>query len=393
MTQKVIDIRHPSFSKKEKDFTPRKKRRWLSVLLLVFLLVLAGSYFKVYRVDVKVWPVMEDFQFSEVVEVYAFEDSEIAVQHFDETVEGERNFEVLGKSLVEVKTEGVVNVCQEYSDAVQPIREGTRFVCEKGKLFIGNEAFTIPGRSYDGGDVVPGCVEVSVTAAETGEEYNISSSSRFSLPGLQGTALYGSFYGESFSITKEGKSEEVPYLTSEEIAKAEEILLDELFEKGKTILKNRLRDDFMIDDRGQYNKVVIERSLPTEGEKDSFSVAMKVRIEVIAVKEDTATEFLKNSLPKGFAWHEKNVNYEFMRANFEDKSGEMEISLEAQIYKDMDINSLKRSLVGVSFTEAVEELESREEIKKVSLRFYPLGPSFVPRSTKRISVELLFDKD
>ena len=392
MAQKVIDIRHPS-SRREEDNTPLKKRKWGLPLLLIVLLIFSGIYFKLYRVDVEIWPTTEDFYFSEVVGVHAFSNNEIAVQAFEETVEGGRDFEVLGRSLVEEKTEGVISVCQDYSDAVQPIREGTRFVCEKGKLFIGKDAFTIPGRKHEDGKTVSGCVDVAVIAAEAGEDYNIPSNSKFSLPGLQGTALYGRFFGESFTITKEGKSDEVAFLTSEEISKAEDILLNELFERGKISLMDRLSDQFMMDSRAQYNRVIIERSSPTEGEKSSFRIDMKVEVEVIAVNSNSAREFLKSSLPEGYTWYNESIDYDFLRANFAEKTGEMEISLDTQVYKEMDIEKLKRDIAGVSFSEVVDELEGRDEIEKVSLKFYPIGPSFVPRSTKRINIELLFDKN
>ncbi len=390
MAQKIIDIRHPHTKKEEKETSPRKKK-WFLPLLLVAVVIFFGWYFKSYHVEVRIWPDTEQFTFSDIVDVHAFSEKDIAVQAFEETVKGKDDFEVLGTSLVEQKTKGVISVCQDYGDSGQPIREGTRFVSEKGKTFLGDEAFTVPGRTYEGGEVVPGCVDVPVTAAESGEDYNVSSSTKFSLPGLQGTALYGRFSGESFTITREGKKEEVSYLTSEEISKGEEILLDKLFEKGKENLRQRLEADFLLDNRGQYNYRVIERSVPSEGEKSSFEVEMEIRVEVIALRAGSMEEFLQGSLPEGFVWHEKSFNYDFLRSNFEEKSGEVEVSLDAQIYRDIDIEKIKRDIAGLKFSEALDLLE--EEVSNVSLYFRPLGPSSVPNNVDRIEVELLFDKN
>ncbi len=397
MTEKMNDIRFPSV--KEEKPIPRKKRSKKWILFPILFLVLASSYlyFRSYQVEIKISPVTEKFTETRTVSIHASsEESDLVAEVFEETIQGSREFIVMGRSVVERKTRGTINVCQDHSDLVQSLVANTRFVSTEGKLFFAEERITIPGRSYREGRVVPGCATVNVVAAEAGEDYNISSSSKFSLPALQGTALYGRFSGDSFSITEEGRREEVPYITADEIRRAEIILLDELFEKGMNSLKGRLSGEFLLDNTGQYNRWVVERSVPREGEeRESFQIEMKIKMEVIAVNLDSVTLFSKNLVPEGYVWHEesKKIEYDFPRANFEEKSGEMDITLDANIYQEIDKVSLKRRLSGMSFNEAVYELKRMPEISDVSIRFYPFGPSSIVSNPDRILIELTFDKN
>jgi len=385
----MIDIKPPSFNKRKKESESKKssKSRWLLVALLLVFLALSGAYFKYYRVHVEVWPATESF--STTKEIVIGED-DFPSDIFKEVVEGKDDFLVKGKKKVEVKAEGVLTVCQNMSYDPVPIREGTRFVSEDGKLFNGKEAFTIPGRTEN----EPGCTEVEVIAAEPGEDYNLSSSASFSLPGIS-PDLRANYFAESLQIETEGRKDEVLYLDSDEISEAEDILSEKLFEKGKTVLRKKYGDDFLVDGTGQYNSYVLERSLPQEGEKEEFKIEMKLEVEIMTTKKEKLDTFFLEMLPEGHVFYDESseMSYSFSRTNFETGSGEMNVQKSAQTYEDMRVNDLKRDVAGMSFEEARYKLESRDSISEARFRFYPFGLSFVPGNVGRIDLELMFDKN
>ncbi len=400
MAEKMNDITFPSQSKEKQENVVEKKRinkKWILIPCLFLIAFCGYLYFRAYRVEVKVWPITENFSESKTLIVRALDkESDLIVEVFEEIIEGSREFVVVGRSVIENKTKGIINVCQEHSDLPQSLVANTRFVSTDGKLFLAESRITVPGRRYEGGKIVPGCTVVSVVAAEAGEEYNIASSSKFSLPALQGTALYGRFFGDSFSITKEGMRKEVPSISADEIIRAEGILLDELFEKGIESLKERFSDRFTLDSRGQYSRWVIERSAPREGDQtDVFQMEMKIRIEVIAVSLESIESFAKKLLPEGYEWYEKSksMHYDFPRTNFEEKSAEMDITVTALMYEEINIESLKRELSGMSFDNALYKLKRMEGISDASLKFLPFGPSVVVNNERRVDIELMFDKN
>ncbi len=391
MAQKMTDIRIPSLDKKIESLSMEKRsyKKWFLFIFVVILAVCGYFYFDSYRVEVVIWPAAEDF--SEVKTVSAGEEGGLRTELFKESVSGQREFTVLGRSVVETKTKGTISVCQEYSDNSQPLIANTRFVSTEGKLFISEDRITVPGRSYEEGKVIPGCVTAPVVAAEAGEDYNISATSKFSLPALHGTALYGRFYGDSFSITQEGSVKEVPVIDEEELSRAERILSEELLEEGKDKLKHRLKESFVTDSGGQYSWSVVERSLPEKrvGE-EKFDVEMTIEVEVIAVDKRDFNALLLSFLPEGYIWHEENkkVEYDFPRANFNQKSGEMVVSLDAVIYKEISVKDIKEEIAGTGFDEARRVIREMPNISDVSLRFLPFGPSLVPNNTERIKVDL-----
>ncbi len=399
MSERVIDIIPPSKKRDEEVVVQKKKKskKWVLVLFMIVLLSFSFLYVRSYRVEVKIYPHTEQFTDSKTIFVHVDgEYEEVTVDVFEEIIEGQREFIVKGRALIEEKARGLINVCQEYSDTSQSLVAGTRFVSGDGKLFISPDRILIPGRSYQDDRIVPGCVSVEVVAAEAGEEYNISSSSRFSLPALQGTAAYSRFFGESFTITQDGLLKEVSSITSEEIMNAEDILLEELFEKSKIKLKDRLNDNYLLENREQYRITIIERSNPREGEQaDSFIMDMKIRVEVIAVDVESIDNFAKNMLPENYTWQEssKKIDYEFSRINFEDKNGEVDITLTSQIHEKIDIPEIKRNIASTDFTSATRYIKSISGVKETEIDFYPFGPSKIPNNTARIRTELMFDKN
>jgi len=92
---------------------------------------------------------------------------------------------------------GRVLLYNTYSTAAYKLVKGTRLATPDGHIYKIDAAASIPGytKTKDG-TVTPGSVEVSVTAALSGEGENIAQSD-FTVPGLAGTAQAAKIYGRT----------------------------------------------------------------------------------------------------------------------------------------------------------------------------------------------------
>jgi len=105
-----------------------------------------------------------------------------------------RNVSAQGESMVEERAMGNITIYNEYSQTPQRLIKRTRFESSSGKIYRISNAVEVPGKSTDG---TPGSVEVSVTAEEPGESYNISGPETFSIPGFEGAPQEGLVYAKS----------------------------------------------------------------------------------------------------------------------------------------------------------------------------------------------------
>ncbi len=83
----------------------------------------------------------------------------------------------------------------------QTLVQNTRFQTEEGLIFRIAEEVLVPGSSQDDdGETTPGTIRVEVRADNPGEEYNISSETRLTIPGFaenNQTELFNSVYATS----------------------------------------------------------------------------------------------------------------------------------------------------------------------------------------------------
>ncbi len=98
---------------------------------------------------------------------------------------------------------GSVILYNNYSSVAQKLVKGSQLQTPKGLIFKTNASVTIPGRSTARGTTTPGQVLVAITAAKSGQEYNVGLTD-FTILGFKGTAKYKAFYGRGKTPIKGG---------------------------------------------------------------------------------------------------------------------------------------------------------------------------------------------
>lgn len=402
------EISFPRSEKREEKIRPvrKKKRFFLKSLVFCFvllILVIISGFFLFSKVEVEIWPETEILNLEENlvidlnVEIPVFDEKIIPARVFSNEKSASQEFFASGKILKEEKATGVIRVYNAYSTSSRTLVP-SRFVSADGKLFWSVKKIVIPGARYEKGKLVPGEIDVEVQAAEPGEDYNIGPST-FALPALAGSSLYTTIYGRSFSDMSGGFIGEASQISQEDIEGAEIALTEELKKQSREFFKTTVSKDFVLLDE-TISQEIIEASSSLEAgtEAESFVFQVKIKSEGIGFKRSDLENFAKSrinlNMPEGTILQEESLEINhFLLEQEIDEEGKIVLSLEikAKVYSDIDLDKLKKALLGKSLKEARIFLENLPGVSKVELKSWPFLKSKIPEDMEEIEVRLMLD--
>lgn len=384
----------------------KKKGFFLKSLVFCFvllILVIISGFFLFSKVEVEIWPEIEILNLEENlvidlnVEIPVFDEKIIPGRVFSNEKSASQEFFASSKVLKEEKATGVIRVYNAHSTSSRTLVP-SRFVSADGKLFWSVKKIVIPGARYEKGKLVPGEIDVEVEAAEPGEDYNIGPST-FALPALAGSSLYTTIYGRSFSDMSNGFIGEASQISQEDIEKAEIALTEELKKQSREFFKTTVPKDFVLLDE-TISQEIIEASSSLEAgtEAESFVFQVKIKSEGIGFKRSDLENFAKSrinlNMSEGAILQEESleINYSFLEEKI-DEEGKIVLSLEikAKVYSDIDLDKLKKALLGKSIKEARIFLENLPGVIKVELKSWPFLKSKIPEDMQEIEVRLMLD--
>lgn len=398
MPKKFFDIIPPeevnSFRKEKiekiEPIVKKKKYFLKSLFFLVSILVLLGliGSFFFSNIKVEIWPKVDVLTFEEAFTV--------SIEILEDQRSGSQEFSASGKSQVEQKAKGIIRVYNAYSASSRTLIP-SRFVSSDGKLFWSIKKITIPGVRYEKGKLVPGEKDVEVEAAEPGEEYNIPAST-FALPALAGTALYTTIYGRSFSPMTGGFKGETDQITQADLNSAENILLDKLKKESREFLKTSLPDGLILLDQAiSYQIIESKSSQEAEAIAESFNFEAKVKSQGIAFKKSDIEELIKDRINLDIMQGRKiqeetlEINYYLKEIDLENKRITLNLDVKVKIYSDIELDKVKKALLGKKVKEARIFLENLPEVFRVELKSWPFLKRKIPEDIDRVEVLLRLD--
>ncbi len=430
MSQKIFDIIPPDKKDKnlnEKEFVltlketkakkVKKRKTSFSVpgfkFLIILLILLIGGllfgFFVFSETEIDIWPksrylqVNTEILLSTSVKKPDFNAKIIPAKVFSHLSEKSGTFSSSGKALKETKARGIIRVFNSYSTSPQPLLPHTRFISEDGKLFRSVRREVIKGGHYEKGKFVPGFTDIEVVAAEPGEEYNIGPST-FSIPGFKGTGKYSYFYGKSFSPMTGGFKGETPQITEKDIEKAKEELIKRAEREDKDFLRRSLSEDYILLDSLIFQKVLEMSEVKPGTFADKFNLKIKVKTVGLAFKKTDSDKFLNdvilsNALPnEKIQEKSKKINYSVKSSlDFGKEETEIENVLENKpvslsvkgkvlLYQTIDIQNLKKALLGKTSKEVKIFLKDLPEVEKVNIKKWPFLRRKVPDNFDKIKI-------
>ena len=411
MPKKIIDISPPQ---KESPSLPtsaglKKKPHfpfWLKISL-VFLVLILGvivwlSFHSQLTLGVKPKTDLEKFQ--QIVEVNIsqievdFQNAVIPGQFFKKEKEKWETFQASGIDFEAKNARGVIRVYNAHTPPTPlTLREKTRFLSsEGGKIFRALKKIYLPPAKVINGKVIPSEVAVEVEAQEPGEDYNIGPS-KFSVPGLAGTAFYYTIWGESEKNMEGGFKKEVKKITTQDIEEAKEKLKEDLYQLAKNSLKSQIPEDFvLVEDAIFEEDSQISCFGKPEDRLSEFNCQGKIKIKGLGFEladlKELATKLLLNKIPSVKSFWPDSLKLNFSPQTLIPEEGKMILNLEVEVetYTKISKVTLTSQIKGLSKTE-IEKIvsESWPQVEKIEFKFWPFWIKKAPHNPERIKIKLI----
>lgn len=405
MTQKILDIIppgepvvkppvKPSFrpSFRPRTNLPRSNRKiFLLVFPLVFIAGLIVYFTLAGSARVEIWPKLE----TKTLETKA----EIAATLLETERQVAAEFSSSGKKTIERKAEGTIKVYNNYSSS-QTLVANTRFQAPADKFQPALSGSEKPFFKTQNKTVVPAksSLEVKVVADSPGEKYNIKPS-KFSIPGLAGTAQYTLIYGESSEEFSGGQRKEVPQVTGEDILTAKNGLSQKTEEENLAELQGKAASGLVFLPDTFKTEILEAGSLAGPGlELAKFNYQLKSKSQALASAqkdlEDFAEQFVLSQISEDLKLNEQNIKIEYSVDSSNYQSGKVVLSLKIQFQTYPAIINevwLKDQLAGKKTEAARVFLENQDSVNKIKIRFWPFWLTNVPKDSQKIKIELKFN--
>lgn len=294
-----------------------------------------------------------------------------------------------GEQDVQKKAMGTIVIFNNHSSAPQRLIKNTRFETPEGLIFRIDSSVTVPGKK----GTVPGSVEVSVSADEAGEKYNVGLTD-FTIPGFKGDPRFTTFYGRSKTVMSGGFAGVMKVVSEGDRKNAE----DEIKAKLSTdILKeaqSKVPEGFVM-----YPKAyrIDWNILPQENlEADQVRLTIEgVLTAAVFEKKDLGT-FLAQSFLKDYDGEPvevKNItdlsvsptNPDFKPAT--DSVIDFSVAGVAQFVWVIDESGLKQALLGQDKDTFAEILKGFATIDKADAKTTPFWKGTFPKKLESITVK------
>jgi hypothetical protein len=392
MRKKFFDILPPKRIVIEK-IEKRPKRSLKNVLIFLFFLLiflLSFSYFSLAKIKIEIWPKTEDLSFEERIladintSKIDFLNKIIPAKILEIKEEVSQEFPASG--IIEKEAEGKIRVYNKNNFPVT-LKKGTRFQPANKEViyFCSQDKFTIPAKGF---------IDLFVKACffkpgET-EKYNIGPS-KFSVPGLSGTELFFTIYGESSEPMKGGGK--FSQVTKEDLEKGKKILTDVLFSKlEESLKKENLNEVFVLNETIKKEVLEINSNLK-EGEiGEFFTLNGKGKLTALSLQrsdlENFAGQKILAQIPKGLKFQKESLKIDFQTESIDLEKGRaiLKSKFSAKISPEINLVLLKENLKGKTLAESKRILENREDIVKAKINVFPFFLQKIPKDEKKIEI-------
>lgn len=324
----------------------------------------------------------------------------IAVRVIDENQDTSLGYEVTEKSSVSgKKANGTVVIYNEYSSSSQQLIATTRLQTSDGKIFRIVKNITVPGTTNVDGKTQPGAIEAEVVADQAGSDFNIDPT-EFKIPGFADGPKFDKFYAKSSKSFSGGSldGEEVSgprKVTQQDIDNAKAKTETDAREKVDALIASKLKDGEIV--LPEAKKITITKNTVNAKVGDMVSgiecmATASVRALVFSesdVKKILEQNLSDNSDKSQVAKKEiTKIEYGSVDPNFDNSTLELKVHGETTTVPDINIEQIKKELLGKNSDQLGEILKKYSSIKNASVEFWPGFISRIPQYAQRVSIEV-----
>jgi len=302
-------------------------------------------------------------------------------------IETSENFSATGIAETATKAGGIIKVINDYN-LQQVLVANTRFLSVDSKLFYSQERIVVP----------PGAsVTVSVTAAESGADYNIDATT-FSIPGLKGSPRWFSVSAESESSMMGGSHGEISKVTKNDLTNAEEKLIEVLEKKVFEALEQKSGADWLLLAGAENIEIVDISSSVQEGVvADVFKLTIKAEGIGLTIKRN-GLEGLTQSWAKEMLDEKEKIKQDSLkieavveRADFSDGELRLTTNFSFEVLKDINEQMLKGALLGKSISEGKAYFSNYPDIERAEIKISPFWVKSISKNSDKLKIYILED--
>lgn len=310
-------------------------------------------------------------------------------------------FEATGeKSSGSKKAKGTITIYNEYGTQSQPLVATTRFLSKEGKLFRLTQNVVVPGMIKSGTETKPGAIEAEVVADEAGESFNIDSTD-FTIPGFKdsGNDKYTKFYAKSFKMMAGGGGslEKTASASEQDIASAKTKATQEL----NALILDKLKAEagtssVVLDEAVNFNDLTYTVSNPTEQTGGKFTLNLKGKGSALVFSESDFKKIILQSFTEKnngkSQISESTIALEFGKADTDFVNGKILVRVQGtgKLNADLDLNAIKKEILGKNEDELKEQLSRYGEITGVEVKYWPswIFSGKIPAYESRVEISL-----
>lgn len=371
---------------------------WSGILFLIAVFFLVSTVFA--RVTVSIVPRAERLAVDNIpigldtaVSHVLARDGAIPAERLDFSRTAKEQFVATGKETLREKARGRVKIYNSFSSSPQTLVATTRFLTDSGLLFRLPEAVRIPGAKIEQGKVVPQFIEVELVADTAGEEFNIGSGIRLSIPGFKGSEKYNGFYGETASDFRGGFVGEATVVSRGDLESATEkvtkSMYDELDRESAVRIPQEMK---MLSPLREIE--ILNVDAPEAGEAmQQFFVSVDARARVLVFREEDVISLLREKLLGADTTQEllsdtEELEYRVETVDFE--NGTAGVFLNGTVISRAIIpeEELTAALRGKKEETMLRVLKNRPDIDDFSIRFFPPWLFTAPDAPDKFKIEI-----
>lgn len=428
MPKKIYDIKPPKTRKKKetsikKTETPveikvikrtrvqhqnEEKPFWIPVAIAgsIFLLIVCiYMFFKLPRVEIAIWPKVDVLSYQQTIKAdktissIDLKKQVIPAQYFETSKVSSQDFPATGSASNEGKASGLITVYNKCDPATPvTLAKGAHFLSDSGKSFSYLQKIVIPAATKKLGKTIPGSVQITVTADESGSEYNIAPAA-FSIPKLNGTIYYSCIYATSDEEMIGGYTGKVKKVTDDDIYGAKEVLTKQASEDAMSLLKDKISSEYITLNNAVTTTTVNATTKVKSGAiVDNFNYQVEIKASALAFKksdiEQIAKDYILSQVPEGKTLLEKDFKLDYSTGTIDMSAGNMIVNLDfsSGVYENIDKNSMTLSFMGQNDEQIRRTIENSygDQVSEVQVKFWPFWVKSAPNNQKSIRVELKF---
>ena len=225
--------------------------------------------------------------------------SELSYEILSLEQSAERQVSSTGSESRQENASGFIEIIKT-TPGTQALVANTRFQTEQGLVFRISEEVLVPGSSQDvNGETIPGTVRVQVSADAPGEEYNIPSNTRLTIPGFAEnnlTDLFNNVYATTRTDFTGGFDGESFIVADDDLREARQEMQHELRNSILDEIQSSIPNGFMYFESSVSFQFV---QLPTVRYGDDLATIKEVAVLNVPIfnKEEFSSFIATNSIP------------------------------------------------------------------------------------------------